>query len=59
MEHHNAPPPTHADAARARLLEDLRRAKALGHLVQAWKIQATLAGFDMAIDVLRAGGGAL
>lgn len=50
---------TPTDTARARLLEDLRRAKTLGHNVQAWKIKATLAGFDMAIDVLRAGGGAL
>jgi len=54
MEHHNAPPQTPADTARARLVEDLRRAKALGHNVQAWKIKATLAGFDMALDAVRA-----
>lgn len=41
------------EQARARLLEDLRRAKDLGHTVQAWKIQATLAGFDMAVDIIR------
>lgn len=52
MEHHSAPPQTPADAARARLVEDLRRAKALGHNVQEWKIKATLAGFDMALDAL-------
>lgn len=38
--------------ARARLVEDLRRARAAGHDVQAWKIQATLAGFDMAVASL-------
>lgn len=41
---------------RERLLEDLRRAKALGHLVQAAQIKATLAGFDMAVDIVRGGG---
>jgi len=41
------------DQARARLLEDLRRAKDAGHTVQAWRIKATLAGFDMAVDVVR------
>lgn len=47
------PTPTPADAARARLVEDLRRAKDLGHTVQAWKIKATIAGFDMALDAVR------
>jgi len=42
--------------ARERLLEDLRRAKALGHLVQAAQIKATITGFDMAVDVMRSEG---
>jgi hypothetical protein len=41
------------EQARARLLEDLRRAKDLGHTVQAWKIKATIAGFDMACNIVR------
>ena len=44
------------EQTRARLVEDLRRARAAGHDVQAWKIQATLAGFDMAVDVMRSEG---
>lgn len=50
MEQNTAPEQT-----RARLVEDLRRAKDLGHTVQAWKIKATLAGFDMALDAVRGG----
>ena len=41
------------EQARARLVEDLRRAKDLGHTVQAWKIKATIAGFDMACNIVR------
>ncbi len=50
MEQNTAPEQT-----RARLVEDLRRAKDLGHTVQAWKIKATIAGFDMALDAVRGG----
>ena len=38
---------------RAQLLEDLARAKAQGHTVQAWKIKTTIAGFDMAVEAAR------
>lgn len=31
------------------------RAMDLGHTVQAWKIKATIAGFDMALDAVRGG----
>lgn len=41
------------EQARVRLLEDLRRAKDAGHNVQAWRIKATIAGFDMAVDIVR------
>ena len=44
---------TPLEQTRARLVEDLRRAREAGHDVQAWKIKATIAGFDMAVDVVR------
>lgn len=42
------------ESARARLLEDHRRAKAQGHTVQAWQIKAALSGFEIAVDAMRA-----
>ncbi len=44
---------TPLEQVRARLVEDLRRAREAGHDVQAWKIKATIAGFDMALDAVR------